>query len=100
MSYIKLWVDDVRPMPNEYNKHAKTAKEAIETVRQGNVIIMSLDHDLGEGGSGYDVACEIEKLAHDNVIMPIVWRVHSMNPVGRDKIIAALRKADEYWLDW
>ena len=50
---IRLWLDDVRPMPPSFNYWAKTAKEAIEILKTGRVVEISLDHDLGQDASSY-----------------------------------------------
>lgn len=34
---LKVWLDDIRPMPREYNIHVKTAQEAIEYLESGKV---------------------------------------------------------------
>lgn len=100
---MKLWLDDIR----EPWKHgcigwgwAKTAAEAIEYLKSGEVTEASLDHDLTEeqmiqGGffgkiyedghkSGYDVVCWLEQ-------HPEFWpvngvKVHSANPAGRKRM--------------
>jgi len=103
---MKLWLDDVR----EPWKHgclgwtwAKTAEEAIEFLKTGKVEEASLDHDLawehypGSGipstqytaKTGYDVVLWMEE---NNVWPPNGVRVHSMNPVGRAKMEAAINK--------
>lgn len=98
---MKLWLDDIRP-PHEHGclgwTWAKTARESIALLKTGEVTEASLDHDLsfdpmqrcvaglppvdGEE-TGYTVVCWMEE--HD------VWpadgvRVHSMNPVGRERM--------------
>jgi hypothetical protein len=44
---IALWLDDVRPMPEAFDVHVKTAEEAIALLRRGIVVKISFDHDLG-----------------------------------------------------
>jgi hypothetical protein len=91
---MKMWLDDIRPMPSEYDIHAKTAAVAIALLDDAEAI--SLDHDLGadENGTGYDVACEIEKRAA-NGIKPPMWKIHSANPVGRKNMEMALIAAQK-----
>jgi hypothetical protein len=98
---MKLWLDDIRD-PEHYGcagwHWAKTADEAIAALQTGKVTEASLDHDLsidammgavdGET-TGYDVVRWMEQ--HD------VWprdgvRVHSMNPVGRRRMEAAIQR--------
>jgi hypothetical protein len=88
-------------MPDEYDFHAATAKEAIAFLKSGNVTDISLDHDLGlpeeTFGNGYQVACWIEEAAFKGEIPKLEWRVHSQNNVGVDKMVQALRAADHFW---
>jgi hypothetical protein len=90
---VKLWLDDVRPAPAGF-LWAKTAPEAIAYFAQGDVEVASLDHDLGpkSAGDGYDVLCWVEaamaaKAWYGN--LPQIY-VHSANPVGRSKMLAAV----------
>lgn len=96
---MKLWLDDVRPAPDETWTHAETAEEAIELIKTGRVTQVSLDHDLGIARkTGYDVACFIEAMAHTGQIPPIKkFAVHSANPVGRERMVQALRSARDAW---
>ena len=94
----KVWLDDLREMPPEYDIHVKTASEAIEVLKTGKVTHMSFDHDLGEGnGSGYDVASWIERAAYDNSIQPIKFSLHTQNTVGMENMSAALLNANRFW---
>lgn len=97
MTRIQLWVDDQRSPPSEFNAHAETYGEAIKYLESGKVVAISLDHDLGEEKTGYDVARWIEEKAFQGVIPRIRWSVHSENPVGRARIAQALHNADKYW---
>jgi hypothetical protein len=97
MAQIRLWVDDQRSPPSEFNCHAKTYAEAIEYLESGEVVAISLDHDLGEEKTGYDIAKWIEEKAFHGVIARISWSVHTANPVGAVPIVQALKNADSYW---
>jgi hypothetical protein len=96
---INLWLDDIRSMPVSYNKHVKTAQEAIDILKTGKVKSISFDHDLGpeEAGTGHDVAKWIEEAAFNKEIPPLRWRVHSANPVGARNIERAMEAADRFW---
>jgi hypothetical protein len=88
------WVDDCEVVI------ARDATLAIRWLAKGVITHVSLDHDLGEfshAGSGYDVACWIERAAHDGTLDRVVCQCHSMNPVGRDRINAALAGARKAW---
>lgn len=97
---MKLWLDDVRPMPAGFDVHCYTAQAAINALLDYEVTEISFDHDLGapEAGTGYDVAKYIEKLAFSGWFQPIKWQIHSANPVGRQNITAAMKNAEKYWL--
>jgi len=95
MQGIKLWLDDERD-PQEYGltgwTWVKTADRAIWHLESGYVIQASLDHDLGDKSipekTGYTVVCWMEEFG--------VWpcdgvSVHSMNPVGRAKMLEVIR---------
>lgn len=95
---MRLWLDDLRPAPEGW-RHVQTAEQAIACLLQGAVREISLDHDLGEpsAGTGYDVACAVERLAAEGVLPRLRWSIHSANPVGRAKMEAALRGAERFW---
>ena len=64
---MRIWLDNERPVPEEFNSHAKTAGEAISLLASSLVEKISLDHGLGEAedaGTGYDVALYIEQVAY------------------------------------
>ena len=94
---IRMWLDDVRPMPREYNYHAKTSIEAINMLKNGNVVFISFDHDLGEDDTGYKVAQWIEEAAYNNKIKPIDWQIHSANPIGAKRIESTMKNAERFW---
>lgn len=93
---IRLWLDDLRPMPNDFTLHVKTAHEAIEILKTNDVEYISFDHDLGEekNGTGYDVAKWIEENVYNKVIKMMEWNIHSANPVGRKNIESAMKSAE------
>lgn len=97
---MRIWLDDERPMPEGFTHHVKTAHEAIELLKTGQVEEISLDHDLGDGnGTGYDVAKFIEEQAVTGQTTKFRVRVHSQNVVGRENIKAALRNALRAWME-
>jgi hypothetical protein len=96
---VKVWLDDIRPMPDEYTHHVKTAEEAIKLLETGQVIEISLDHDLGDYRlTGYDVAKWIEEQAIKGNLGRIRCRIHSQNPVGVQNIKLALQGAHRAWM--
>jgi len=94
---MKLWIDDMRPMPKDYDILAKTANQAISILSKRDITHVSFDHDLGGEKTGYDVAVWVEGEAYLGNIKPFTYTVHSANPVGAKKIKDAMLKAERYW---
>ncbi len=102
---MQIWLDDLRPAPEGFDVHARTAAEAIVLLQDGRVRFISLDHDLGEpeNGSGYEVACWIEEHAflwsqgEPEGLPPLEWAIHSQKPVGHQNMTRALQNATRYW---
>lgn len=96
---VKLWVDDVRQIPDDYHIWCKNARQTIAFLITNTIVEISLDHDLGDDdqGTGYDIACWIEKQAYEGTLKKLKWNIHSANPIGRGRITQALRNADKYW---
>jgi hypothetical protein len=94
---IRLWIDDTRDPPDSGWTHVRTCDEAVRAVDASQPERVSFDHDLGEGGTGYDVACFVERLAYDGKIGRFEWDVHSANPVGAERIAVVMRNADKFW---
>jgi hypothetical protein len=108
---MRLWIDDVRPMPEDFDIWAKTANEALDILKKGVITHVSFDYDLGDvhkiGSqiatwsehemSGYDVASWIEGEAFQGNMGPITYTVHSANPVGAKRIESAMANAIRFW---
>lgn len=97
---LKLFIDDMRPMPTEFNVLARTFDQAVMALASMEVSTISFDHDLGDTVTGYDIACLIEKGARERILMPMKWSIHSANPVGRKNIKAAMESAEKLWTQW
>ena len=96
---MKLWLDDIRPMPVNFDVHVRNAKDAISLINVGIVDYISFDHDLGEGLSGNAVAKMIEFGYSFNFIDKyIAWDIHSKNPVGSKNIFDTMTSADKIWM--
>ena len=79
MVMINLYVDDIRtPKNNDNWVIARSYNEAIDLINNNNINQLSLDHDLGEERSGYDIAMYLV----ENNIYPKKIHIHSANPVG------------------
>lgn len=99
---VRMWLDDIR----DPARHGcigwvwiKTYDDAVALLATGQVVEASLDHDLtiqqtignpdGER-TGYDVVCWMEE---HNVWPPMGVTVHSLNPSGKARMEAAIRRA-------
>jgi hypothetical protein len=68
---------------------ARSATEAIELIRTlGFPALISFDHDLGDGPSGYDAAKMFVDFVLDGEPLPSNFKfyIHSKNPVGAENI--------------
>lgn len=99
MQKYRIWLDDVRPMPEGFNIHCKSSKECLDFLFSINyqADLISFDHDLGENDTSIPVAEVLETYAYHGNINPIKWQIHSANPVGRRNLEVILRRADKYW---
>lgn len=95
---MKLWLDDIRNIPEDYTHLAKSvniAKEWIlEAERNGETIeVLDLDHDMGyyvdDGGDGIKL---LDWLVERGTFYPV--KLHTANPVGRANM---KRMLDRYW---
>lgn len=113
---MKLWLDDVRVSPPGW-EWVKTVEEAKKLLLTGEVEEASLDHDLGaceeclQGmnasqwlekvgyksfpncehfGTGYTLVCWMEE---NNIWPTKSIKVHSSNPVGRQRMHSVIDKA-------
>jgi len=93
---MRVYLDDERKTPQGWVR-VYWPEEAIELLQTGEVIEISLDHDLGddERGTGYDVVLWIEEAVIINGFMPPKIYVHSANSSAREKMelgIESIRK--------
>jgi len=90
---MKIWLDDIRQPPKDWI-WCKTSLEIILLLcgHFDQVTEMSLDHDLWNGGCGYDVLLWLEKeVVEGNIVSLPLIHIHSMNPVGRMRMKKALK---------
>lgn len=95
---LHLWLDDERPCPEGWTA-CRWPQQVIDhteqAAREGRPVVMSLDHDLGESGegarTGYDVLMWLEERAYFDPAfpLPVRLRIHTANPVAREKMRAA-----------
>lgn len=97
---MKVWLDDIRVMPEGFDVHVKTAEAAIELLAGGRVTLISLDHDLGDENpknTGYEVAKFIEHQVFYGILGPFEIRMHSANPVGRLNMQRCINNCKNMW---
>lgn len=90
---MNVYLDDERKTPDGFVR-TYSPKETIEILKENQVELLSLDHDLGDDegiGTGYDVLVWLEeevfteKYFKRGLNVPYI-EIHSMNPVGVDKM--------------
>lgn len=83
---MKLWVDDVRPAPKDYEYRAYSVDAAKMVILSSEDIgepieLIDIDHDAGKYAKyGGDYITLLNWLEETGRNYPI--RIHSMNPVG------------------
>lgn len=95
---MRIYLDDIRDTPATYTR-TYTVKETIDLIlaNNGNIEILSLDNDLGEGiEEGYKVLDYIEE--HVELIAPIPHiSIHSANPVARKRMEIVRERIQKKW---
>lgn len=106
MEKIKIWVDDLRPVPAGYIGF-KTVDETIDFLSKSDtslVEVLDLDHDAGDYYSqGGDYIRILDWLEFEGISIPI--SIHSGNPVGIKNMWKIIQKngwtyipqEDEIW---
>lgn len=83
-----IYIDDLREPLIPEAEWVKTYNEAVSVLRdipKDCCLSVDFDHDLGSGKTGYDVALWLVENKYTGK-----FRVHSMNPVGRNNIRSLL----------
>lgn len=100
----KLYLDDVRKTPIGWLR-AYTAAECIAMLEKGDIVELSLDHDLSDdhyvgkfdAGTGYAVVLWLEnKVREDPTFKMPTVHLHTMNPVGREHMRKGLERIDQF----
>lgn len=109
VNVMKLWIDDVRPAPDESWVWLRTVEQAKAQIAEceymrrcsrdknfWTIELISIDHDAGDyadcGGDYIEVLNWMEK---NKYRAPI--RLHSMNPVGVQNMRAIIQK--NHWTE-
>lgn len=92
---MRVYLDDERQTPDGWVR-VYWPDEAIALLESGNVIEISLDHDLGDDqrGTGYDVVLWIEEAVVTCGFNPPKISVHSANPSAREKMLLGIRSIE------
>jgi hypothetical protein len=88
---MKVYLDDERNTPEGWTR-VYWPDEAVSLLTSGEVVEISLDHDLGddERGTGYDVILWIEEAVALRGFNPPIIVVHSANSSAREKMEAGI----------
>ena len=95
MCYNALWIDDVRPQPDDDDvfvwANARSFHEAIVKLELLDIDHVSFDHDLASfygdrEMTGYDIAMWLAAQQEQGETIPTSFDVHSQNPVGVQRI--------------
>ena len=90
---MRVYLDDTRPTPDGWIG-VKTAPEAIALLKTGQVVELSLDHDLGMEpgvGDGYvPLKWMEEQVVLNGFEPPAIIRVHTSNPSAAMRMRAAI----------
>ena len=107
---MKLWIDDVRPAPEDYiwiksvNQFLILFNSAVaNSAVPLNIEEVSLDHDAGDfitdGGDYIELLNELETFYHTSafnrnriIISNINFHIHSRNPVGVENMRRIIRR--------
>ena len=94
---MKIYVDDLRPVPEGY-VGCKSVNETIALIgkiekEHGVIEVLDLDHDLGDySNDGGDAIKLLDYLVEHERFYPI--KIHTANPVGRANMERVIRR---YW---
>ena len=94
---IKIWVDDIREVPEGYIG-TKSVNETIMLIEKienegGKIGLLDLDHDLGDYAQfGGDAIKILDYLAEYEKFYPV--KIHTANPVGRANMERMIHR---YW---
>lgn len=97
---INIWLDDLRPEPFGWVRF-KSADPLIAFLTDNFRLVraISLDHDLGEVKTGYDVLCWIEEKVHEGTGWFPDIRIHTDNAGARKKMQQGVDKINVYVFD-
>lgn len=83
-----LYVDDVRTPKSKNMVVARTYNDAVDILKNIKVDFLSLDHDLGEKKTGYDI---VKFMVLNDIEIPHI-NIHSANAVGVDNMTKLIKE--------
>lgn len=86
---MRLYLDDIRNAPPGWTI-TRNARECMGLLALGEVTHLSLDHDLGEDLTGYDVLLWIEERVAFGGFAPPEIEIHTDNAGARPKMLQAV----------
>ena len=95
---MKIWVDDLRECPDDYDYWFKTTNDAVKLLKECEkygldciIEVLDLDHDAGDYAKyGGDYIKIIDWMAENKFSCPV--RIHSENPVGREYMLRTMKR--------
>ena len=84
---MRVWIDDIRPMPKGYDIWIKRVDEAIDfiAIHKNEISLLDLDHDAGDYSCyGGDYIKILDWMEEKQINIPI--SIHSKNPCGVRKM--------------
>lgn len=109
---LNLWLDDIR-VPKEGLTHYSVYKDAEHLIemleilfkhrvlKSDDKLVLYLDHDLGEGMSGYDFCKQFVDLMIDygDDRPQLDYEILTNNPVGRDNMVWLLENFKHHFYE-
>lgn len=100
MIFIKIWVDDIRPAPDNSYIHCRSVNEAKTAIRfyernfSDDTILIDLDHDSGDYfNDGEDYIKILDWLEEEGIVdTGYFFHLHTMNPVGAENMRRIIEK--------
>lgn len=100
MDKIKIWLD-VNPAPSKEYIHLNYASTAIVQLITGNVELIDFGYklckDILRVNSADFVAYWILEEAKSGRLARLKWKIHTDDPIARNKIQEIMEEADKVW---
>lgn len=96
ISKIILYLDDLRPTPEGFERVYDYEEFIAFISKNGMPEFISFDHDLGLGKTGLDCAKWLVEFCLDNQVPLPEFTVHSQNPVGKENIEMLLNNLKKF----